>query len=363
LAVQIINYYYVNSEGAIVIEPYSSANLQLYITTRAEDGMPVSSYRTYTARPEELPDKTKIESDIKRMVSELAETKTAPLADPYSGPVLFVGQAVGELINQGVGVFLTARRMPASPNPSPRNRENPLLEKINAKVASNFISVKAAPTLKNYGGQTLLGACEVDDEGAPCLDVNLIENGILKNLLTSRTPVKGFNKSNGHGRGGSIAPSVLQIVSTSKKPFSELKQALMNAAKEEGLPFGYVVSGIAPIGSIGNAGDVLASLMSMSGSSEPNQFGLTSPYSIYRVYADGKTEPVRGIEFGSININVLKNILATSDDEIVYDFAIGSGHFATVITPSLLINGIDMKKSSRIGTFSKLPIVSPPDAK
>jgi TldD protein len=192
----------------------------------------------------------------------------------------------------------------------------------------------------------------------------LIENGILKNLLATRTPVKGVTQSNGHARGGGAAPSVIQISSTKKESMAQLKQELINAAKEEGLPFGYIVYGVTSGTATGGASAILAALLSRQEQAEPTQFRLANPYSISRLYPDGKEEPVRGAEFGSMHINALRNVLATSDDETVYNYAIGSSsHPATIITPSLLVTGIDLKKSLGPGTYPKLPIVGAPDLK
>jgi predicted Zn-dependent protease len=363
LTARVVNSYYINSEGATVIEPYSIARLTVSAAAQADDGMPINHFRAYTAaRPEGLPEKTNIEADISKMISELSAARKAPLPQQYSGPVLFVGQAAGEFFRQGLSGFLAAKRPVLSDTSQfSRNAENPFLDKINMRVAANFLTVKAEPTLKNYGKQSLLGACAIDEEGVPCQDVSLIENGILKNLLTTRTPVKGFAQSNGHARGGAAGPSVIQLISTNKKPLQELKQELINSAKEEGLPCGYIVYGLNE--SMGAASsDIISALLSRQSGSEPNQFKLSNPYEIVRIYPDGKEEPVRGAEFGPLNINILRNILATSDDEIVYNFGVSSsGHYATVITPSLLINGIDVKKSSGMG-YPKLPIVSPPEA-
>jgi hypothetical protein len=83
-------------------------------------------------------------------------------------------------------------------------------------------------------------------------------------------------------------------------------------------------------------------------------------------------------EFGSINISALRNVIATSDDEFVSDYLISAANsvsganplsvavagisprpnYATIITPSLLIGGIDLKKS--IANYPKLPIVPYP---
>ena len=89
---------------------------------------------------------------------------------------------------------------------------------------------------------------------------------------------------------------------------------------------------------------------------------------------------VRGLDFGGISVNALKNVLATSQDEIIYDYPVSIGNmlsglggiismlgnlgsgalsdYATVITPSMLIGGIDLVKSR--GTYPKLPIVPYP---
>ncbi len=388
LNIQIANSYYVNSEGTEAIEPSSSARLAVAATTQAEDGMPLSNYRVYTAaRAEDLPEPAKVENDAKTLISELLTARTAPLGDEYSGPVLFMGEAAGELFSQGFSNLLAGKKMPVSDSAQAnamlgRTMENPFLNKLNMKVAANFLSLKAVPTMKAYNQKPLLGTYRIDEEGVPSRDVSLIENGILKSLLSSRAPVKGVERSNGHARAGEASPSVIQITSANKKSYQQLKQDLINAAKEEGLAFGYIVRGLTPASeALSSGADVVESILQLqSAPPEPSQFRLTKPYSVVRLYPDGREEAVRGIEFGILSINSLKNVLATSDDETVYAFPIGSlnplagisgiiiriassgiptqGNYATVITPSLLINGIDMKKST--GNYPKLPIVTYP---
>ena len=364
--VSIINSYHVNSEGSVWVEPSSSTQLSIAAGTQADDGMPLNNYRVYTAaRPEGLPEKARLETDIKSLISELMTARSAPIAEEYSGPVLFSTQAAGEFFSQGFSSLLTAKRLPVSDNPqanSLRSRsENPFQSKIGMKVAAGFLSLKAAPGLKTYNQKALLGSYQIDEEGVSARDVSLVENGILKNLLTSRTPVKGFPESNGHARGGAAAPSVIQVISTQNKTYEQLKQELVKAAKEEGFEFGYLVRGITPVaGLLGDSSDI-QSLISSILSPQQSQFGLAKPFLIFRVYPDGREEMVRGLEFGGINFNALKNVLATSEDEIVYDYPItvsNRSSFSTVITPSLLIGGIDLVKSR--GAYPRLPIVAYP---
>jgi hypothetical protein len=350
--------------------------------------MPLQNFRIYTAaRPESLPEKARLNSDIQALISEILAARSAPVAEEYSGPVLFAEQAAGELFSQGFGNLLIARNPPISDSPQTNAMlgsylENPFVNKLNLKVASGFLSLKATPTMKSYSQKALLGAYGMDEEGVLSHDISLIENGILKGLMSSRAPVKGISQSNGHGRGGSPAASVIQVMSTNKKSYPQLKEELINAAKEEGLAFGYVVRGLAPAAeALSGDADIIESLLvSQQSPPEPTQFKLNKPYSVFRVYPDGREELVRGVEFGSISINAFKNVLATSDDEFVYNYPLtsfsilgslsgiisllggggpaGIEYYTTVITPSMLISGIDLKKST--GSYPKLPIVSYP---
>jgi predicted Zn-dependent protease len=390
LKIQIINSYYANSEGAKSIEPAASARLVITASTQADDGMPVGNYLLYTAqRPEGLPDKKVIQADIHTMMNELLAVRTAPVAEDYSGPILFVGQAAGELFGQGFGGFLLGKKSPVLDNPQANSMigpmmDNPFSAKINRRVAAKFLSMAAQPSLREFNGRKLLGAYEMDEEGVPCSDVTLIQNGMLRNLLTTRAPIKGFAESNGHSRGGSPLPSVIRITSTNAFTTGKLKQELIRAVEEEGLLYGYVVKGLTPPSEAAELGDtdiISGLLVPQQGPPEPTQFMLTRPYSVFRLYPDGKEEPVRGLEFRSLNINVLKDIIATSDEELVYDYPVnatsmssgilsrllgllgGSGlsgeeYYATVITPSFLIGELDMKTMS--GNYQKPPIVGNP---
>jgi hypothetical protein len=206
----------------------------------------------------------------------------------------------------------------------------------------------------------------------------------LKNLLTTRAPIKGFAQSNGHSRGGSPAPSVIRISSVNTRTAEELKQELLNVVRDENLPYGYIVRGMTPAAEVAemDGSDIIAqALVPRRGSPEPTQFRLTNPYSAFRVYPDGKEELVRGIEFRSLNIRALRDVVATSDEEIIYNYPVsaadissgsvssilrmlgtagvsGQEYYATVIMPSLLFEEVEMKASA--GSYQKLPIVAYP---
>lgn len=379
---QLSNAYYVNSEGSVSVQPAMTWRLVLSASTQGDDGMPLKNVLVYTgANPVDVPDINKIEAEAKIMIADLMALRSAPVLENYNGPVLFEKGAASEVMAQGLVNYLVTRKMPISDNPQFSavigQIENPFQSRVDTRVLPIFISIKATPSLKTFEERILLGSYAVDDEGVKAQDVNLIENGILKNLLTSRSPVNGFLQSNGHGRGGSVFPSVIQVVSNRKSSAAELKSRLLEALKDENLPYGYIVRSITPPSEAFDPEDAALGGSAMTrGTPDPNQFVLTKPILVSRVYLDGKEELVRGTEFGSISVTAFKNILGTSDDVVIADFPLtgsvrssaasllGSGAllggdaYATVITPSILVPGIDLKKPS--GRYQKPPIVGYP---
>ena len=56
------------------------------------------------------------------------------------------------------------------------------------------------PTRRKLDGIDLNGWYEYDDEGVKARAVTAVDKGILKTFLMSRSPIQGFEHSNGHGR-------------------------------------------------------------------------------------------------------------------------------------------------------------------
>ena len=81
---------------------------------------------------------------------------------------------------------------------------------VNQKVLPETFSVIFDPTVRRKGeSMDLVGAYRYDNEGVKARRVPVIEKGVLKNFLMSRTPVEGFlplqwarSKTVGPGGGG-----------------------------------------------------------------------------------------------------------------------------------------------------------------
>ena len=92
----------------------------------------------------------------------------------------------------------------------------------------------------------MLGYFVYDDQGIRGKKVPLVQKGILKNFLLSRTPVKGFANSNGHGRasnGRAPMARMSNLIIRSENEFSkqELKNLLIQEIKKQNKDFGIII--------------------------------------------------------------------------------------------------------------------------
>src|SRR5581483_673876 len=81
------------------------------------------------------------------------------------------------------------------------------------------------------------------DEGVKARPVKVVENGVLKTFLLSRSPVGQFDHSNGHGRrqpGYEVVSRQSNLIVESSKQVSdaELRRRLIDEIKRQGKPYG-----------------------------------------------------------------------------------------------------------------------------
>jgi hypothetical protein len=198
----------------------------------------------------------------------------------------------------------------------------------------------------------LLGSYLVDAEGvnAPA-KLTLIEDGELKTLLNGRTPTRNVPESNGHtrlsyGYGGltkQVGPGVIRIACSEKYSADELKQMLIEKAKEEGLDYAVIIR------SIENSSS-------------------SKPYEVYRVSTNsGEEQLLRSVRFNAPEIKSLKRILGTSNKELVYNALLssyaGNGQggipVSFIVPDAVLLEDFEME-SFRKPLTSNLPIVENP---
>jgi len=215
-------------------------------------------------------------------------------------------------------------------------------KKLGKEVLPTFLSVIDDPTLKQFNGIDLNGYYEFDDECVPAQPAELVENGILKTFLMSRSPTRGINKSNGHGRRQPGMAPVARMGNTILKsdkqvPYEKLRAMLIDECKKQGKEFGLVFKDI-------SGGFTTTRRWS------PQAFKVI-PILVYRVYPDGRPdELVRGVDVVGTPLTSFSSIIATADDPAVFNGVCGAesgGVPVSAIAPSILVEKIEIEKKQK----------------
>jgi TldD protein len=333
--------YFVNSEGFRTVVPVRSVGYRAFATVLADDGMELRDAVTVTERlPEDLPSKAELAARTKQMLDGLLVLRTAKIGEDYSGPVLVEGEAAAALVARAFVPYFSARRPPDSDDMRMGGSQSvsPYQTRIGNRVLPESFSVKDTPSMKRFGARPVGGAYVVDDEGLKAEDVTLVQDGRLKTLLTTRTPVKNLPKTNGHARGGGPQAGVFQVESSAPMTSAALKDKLIEMLKLQGRPYGYIVRRLVP----GTRSTQIAQAV--------------------KVTVDGKEEPVRGVALGSITHTTFRDIVAGSDARTLYTYAASAGMvgnvLVSVIVPDLLFEELDIQKDK--SPQPKKPIVPSP---
>jgi len=346
------NQYFVNSEGSRNRQNGSLVSLEVLISTQAEDGQEIFNFKTYNFEDEkDIPEKEKLISEVKNLAqATLQAAQREPLTE-YVGPVIFTGQAAGELFRQLFATNIAGPRSPllADERFSFLMTKPKLVGKLNRRIMPEFLSIKDDPTISQFGGLPVIGGYEVDDDGVRAQSVSLVEKGKLVNLLMSRIPTKKVKGSNGHARGtvnsnpeGRLANLV--ITSEQEMSYDELKKKLVEYCKDVDLEYGIVVRRLKDKNIEMERSFDFSRYM--GGSSEEKE--LTPPLEVYKVWVkDGREEAVRGVEFEGVTIKTLKDITEAGNDYYVHNFLLGHDDElpASIVAPSILIEEIELKET------------------
>jgi len=347
----LINYiierkYFISSEGSKIAQNKTYTRLQIFAKIKADDGSMLPLYKSYYAfRPSGLPDDKTIMEDVKQLINKLNELKNATVAEPYTGPAVLSPGAAGVFFHEIFGHRIEGHRFRTETD------GHTFKNKLGEKVLPKYIDVIFDPTLVKYKGTDLFGSYNYDDQGVKACRVKVVDNGILKAFLMSRTPVKDFPNSNGHGRAqAGLHPVARQsnLIVESSNPLSdkELRKMLIKECKRQNKEYGYYFKEVV-------GGFTLTNIYT------PNVFNII-PTEVYRIYADGRPdELVRGVELIGTPLLMFSEIKATGDSPEVFTGFCGaeSGNIpVTAISPSLYVRKIEtQKKPEDEGQMPVLP--------
>jgi TldD protein len=367
--------YLLNSEGTTLRYPDNLGMVTAKAEGQAADGMFVRDAVGFqSGEIDKMPPESEMQKGIEDMAANLRVLLKAPVGAAFSGPVLFEPQAAAQLLAQLLGDNLRFPRKPVAEPGRPVNFLPSELEiKMGSRILPDWIDVVDDPKQTAWRGKPLIGFYEFDLEGVPGQTVSVVEKGVLKNILTTRQPVKGFSASNGHARlpGGygarSAAISNLFIKATQSAPLAKLKQQLIDQCKQRGKPYGMLVRKLDYPFSAGQA--ELQSLAQGSQQSGGSVRPVSPPVLLYRVYPDGREELVRGLRFRGISTRSLRDIQAASEELALFEYInnaaplalLGAGGYlapTSVISPALLFEELELELPQ--DQLPKRPAVPPP---
>jgi hypothetical protein len=193
---------------------------------------------------------------------------------------------------------------------------------IGTRILPKCFSISSVPAMTKSGTCNLIGSYEIDAEGvAPPKELPLVEDGMLKTLMSDRIPSPKINASNGHCRlpvgmnvSASTGPGVVLVKNTDGISSSEMKEELLTRAKEAGLPYAVIVRKLNQ-----SSGNIMVPGNSMY------------PSAVYKVnVSDGKETLVRSVELGAVSPGCLRRIPASGKEQFIYNTLLSANVFGSI---------------------------------
>lgn len=307
---------FINSEGNSFTRRIPLVSLTAVAGTQAADGMPLNDFfAIYGHSTKELPAEAVLTSELRTLGDRLGKLQAAPVDERYGGPVLFEGEAAAEIVAQAFAKHLPGVPRSISDNPQFERafagQESSLLDRIEARVFPDFLGLVDDPTATQVDDHPLLGSYTVDEEGTVARKTSVVENGVLKTLLTSRAPVRGVLQSTGNQRSQGVAPSNLFLTSQKASSPEEIKTQFLDLIKRRGKPYGIVIRRLGDPAFQADSSRIIFGPSQREEKVEPAILA-------YRVYPDGREELIRNANLAGISQSSFKDILAVSNTRTVY---------------------------------------------
>lgn len=317
---QVTRFY--NTEGTYVRKTKTIMNISVMLNGRDKDNGNHTHNFSIAGDPEKgFPSRKELNQRLETEMKIMYAKINSPVVnDTHFGPVLFDGDAVvslfaNTLTSPSEGVWTRRSKI----NPSPYSYQaaytgNPTEQMINKKVIARDLTVKFLNNTQFYNGERLSGYSPVDDEGVAFeKELTVIKDGVLVQMLNSRTPTRLYKQSTGTS---SFNSNVIQVTSNNTCTREELKKKLIEAAKKEDCDYAYIIR-------------------------ESN------PVYFYRVNLNtGEEQLVRGMDLKEqFNMRRLRRILGASSEEKVHNASAGN----TFILPeSILLEEVELIQKKNV---------------
>jgi predicted Zn-dependent protease len=334
LSVARVSKYMVSTEGTRLLHGRDFASLSMVARGKATDGMDLMALEDFQAAdPSHLPPQAVLDEAATRVGEKLSKLVQADAVEPFVGPAILSGRAAAVFFHEIFGHRIEGHRQ------KDEGEGQTFTKSVGMPVLPSFLSVMFDPTRRTLGGVDLNGYYSYDDEGVKARPVTVVDNGVLKTFLMSRSPIQGVEHSNGHGRrqpGLEVVSRQSNLIVQSTKQVSDqaLREMLIAEIKRQNKPYGLLFDEVT------------------GGYTTTQRRGLQAftviPLMVYRVYTDGRPDQlVRGVDIVGTPLASFSKILATSDKPEVFNGYCGaeSGQVpVSASSPALLVSEIEIQK-------------------
>ncbi|MDQ3232043.1 MAG: TldD/PmbA family protein [Pseudobdellovibrionaceae bacterium] len=334
---------FVSSEGVQRIwqEPLYSLSAYFWYHTQELD----QDYNIvrHVARLDELPDLEEFKKLIERKVAQFRDVAAGDEMTSYAGPVLLAPKAAGLFLHEVVGHRLEGSRLLSE------SEGRTFRDKVSQRIMHPDLTLIDDPGLTEVGSQSLIAHYPFDDEGAPARRAVLVEKGVLKGFLTTRSPLqKRGHQSNGHARNhGDERPisrmANLVVRSHSQNTWDDLKRMLMDEIKRRHLPYGIILLDV-------EGGETETEAYNF-------QAFLGQIAVAIKIFPNGKEKYVRGVDFVGTPLSSLNDIIGVGRD-LVVDNGFCGAESGTVpvstVAPAMLLSNLELqaKNPSKVTQYA-----------
>lgn len=337
--------YVVNSEGTAIAQNRKNFWIGIKASAKDEKGKECSLTKDFVAFNEpELPGEEILHEAMEDLIIRVKALCKAPMAEAYSGPVLFSGEAGGVFFHEVLGHRL-------------ENENSEFKPMIGKNVLPSEISVTCDPTINDINGTSVWGDYLYDDEGYKGERVECIKDGIMKNLLHAAPLKKEDAPSNGHGRaefGKKPCPRQSNLIVETNHPNTEqqLRDMFVKNLKQNNKEYGFYIR------TVSNGWTTTSNSINRVSS-----FNVV-PIETYRVYADGRPDSlVRGVSFIGTPLSAFSSIKAAGGKIETFNGKCGaqSGWIPVSSTSPMIYVSQMETQSVKDGLEKEPPVLSCPE--
>lgn len=367
---------YLNSEGSWYTRSEPLVLVRVTAQIRDVDGLPINDAFLFAARSSDNLPSDQLLGRARELANGLRAMRNAPVLESYNGPVLFQGSAGAESLAQVLAPALATSRFPITDQPQAEAQIQQSMNQLGGVSLADRIGSRLLPAgfdVTDEPGPVpslklpLFGNCPIDNEAVRGRELKLIDNGILKSVLSTRTPTQQTKESTGSAHAMGASPCNLILSVSQGKSDGDLKAKLLSEVKERDLPYGIIVRRVG----MGGLTWMMRVAMAQLTGGAPSTLG-----EVYRVYPDGREERLRELEVGPLTAASFKDISAAGETPAMDNagyipmagslIAIMAGRgfdleipeVVTYVSPSLLFDDVSLKRSS--GPAPNAPIAPSP---